>query len=108
MPQNIALTSDYGQVDLAPGGNGYVAIHTTTNNVLADRLEGTTFSDVNGGLALDANAASDAGLSDLEAKVVTRPDRASGVIAWGEGGMTSTVFAREITGTTVGAARDAA
>lgn len=103
----LETTSDYGQVDLAPTGNGYVAIHKA-NDVLADRLDGTTFSNVNGGLALDNAPAEDAGGSDQEAKVVTRADGGSAAIAWGEGGMgTASVFARQITGTTVGAATDA-
>jgi len=102
-----AIGSDYAQVDLAPGGNGYVAIHQGFN-VVVKRLEGTTFSNVNGGAAIDNVLGEEAGGSDLEAKVVTGADGAGGAIAWGEGpGGATTVFARQITGTTVGAAADA-
>jgi hypothetical protein len=104
-PTVLAPTSDYGQVDLAPGGNGYVAIHQN-NDVRASRLEGSTFTLLT--TVIDNTPTDDAGGSDLEAKVVTRPDGTGGVIVWGEGpGGSETVFARQLTGTTAGAALDA-
>jgi hypothetical protein len=106
-PANLS-PGNYGQVDLAPNGNGYMAIQSGTD-VIARRLEGSSWTQVNGGAALDATIGNDAGGSMLEAKAVTRADGAGGVIAWGEdpGMGNASIFARIITGVTVSPAADA-
>jgi hypothetical protein len=80
-PTNIGNTAQYGEVDLAPNGNGYVAIKGTTV-LTASRLEGTTFTPITGDL--NNNSMQEAGGSDREAKVATRSDGTDAVIAWGE------------------------
>lgn len=105
-PTAIAMaTSQYGDVDLAPGGNGYVAF-ARNNDVYASRLEGTTFTPIAG--ALDNDPTKEAGGSDREAKVATRADGAGAVVVWGEDpGGPGSVYARQLTGTTASAALDA-
>lgn len=94
----------YGEVDLAPGGNGYVAIKATTL-LTASRLEGTTFTEVVGALNFDPTK--EAGGGDREAKVATRVDGGGAVIVWGENpGGPGSVYVRSITGTTLGGAQD--
>ena len=68
---NIGTGGLYGEVDLAPDGNGYVAIKSTLL-LTASRLEGTTFTPVPG--ALNNDTTKEAGASDREAKVATRAD----------------------------------
>ena len=97
----------YGNVDLAPNGNGY-AVSSDINNVVAWRLEGTTWTQVGGaGAVLDNVALQSAGdPNNHEAKVATAPDGASAVAAWGEvAGMSGAEsYARRLTGTTLGPA----
>jgi hypothetical protein len=102
---NIGAGGIYGEVDLAPGGNGYVAIKA---NLLltASRLEGTTFTPVAG--PLNHDILQEAGASDREAKVATRADGTGAVIAWGEfPGGPGSVYVRTLTGTTASADQDA-
>jgi hypothetical protein len=103
-PTNIGNTAQYGEVDLAPNGNGYVAIKGTTV-LTASRLEGTTFTPITGDL--NNNSMQEAGGSDREAKVATRSDGTDAVIAWGENpGGPGSVYVRRVTGTTLGGIED--
>lgn len=102
---NIGTGGIYGEVDLAPGGNGYVAIKATLL-LTASRLEGTTFTPVAG--PLNHDVLQEAGASDREAKVATRADGTGAVIVWGEfPGGPGSVYARSVTGTTAAAEQDA-
>jgi hypothetical protein len=102
---NIGATGAYGEVDLAPNGNGYVAVKATLV-LTAARIEGTTFTPVAG--ALNNDPTKDAGASDREAKVVANADGSAAVIVWGEDpGGPGSVYVRTITGTTVGGIQDA-
>jgi hypothetical protein len=103
-PTNIGNTAQYGEVDLAPNGNGYVAIKGTTV-LTASRLDGTTFTPITGDL--NNNSLQEAGGSDREAKVATRSDGTDAVIAWGENpGGPGSVYVRRVTGTTLGGIED--
>jgi hypothetical protein len=104
------VTASYGDVDLAPGGNGYVAIGRN-NDVFATRVEGSTFTPVPGPGALgelNSNAADDAGTGDGQARLATSADGSGAVMVWAEGPAgNETIFVRQLTGTTAGAALDA-
>jgi hypothetical protein len=100
----IGTGGQYGEVDLAPGGNGYVAIKGTLL-LTASRLEGTIFTPVTG--TLNHDPLQEAGASDREAKVATAADGASAVIVWGEfPGGPGSVYFRTLTGTTASADQD--
>jgi hypothetical protein len=101
---SIGLGGQYGELDLAPDGNGYVAIKATPL-LTAARLEGTTFTPVAG--ALNNDPTKEAGASDREAKVATRADGTGAVIVWSEDPGVGSVHVRTITGTTLGSIQDA-
>ncbi|HKP20664.1 MAG TPA: hypothetical protein VJT68_04060 [Thermoleophilaceae bacterium] len=91
-------------VDLSPNGNGYVGVQNGAD-IFADRLVGTTWSDVGTG-ALDSDQGHEAGGSNRDVKVAASPDGAGGAIAWGEVldgiGTEQDVFVRRLTGSTPG------
>jgi hypothetical protein len=90
-------------VDLSPNGNGYV-VAESSNDVFAERLEGSTWTDVGAG-ALDSDQSHTAGGSNRDTRIAASPDGAGGAVAWGEAIVENTdedVFARRLTGTTPG------
>jgi hypothetical protein len=104
-PTPIGAGGLYGEIDLAPDGNGYVAIKATLL-LSASRLEGTTFTPVPG--VLNNDMTKEAGAGDREAKVATRADGTGAVIVWGEDpGGPGSVYVRSISGTTLSAIQDA-
>ncbi len=108
-PQTIQAAGRYGNVDLAPNGNGYV-ISSDNADVVAWRLDGAAWAQVGAG-QLNADPAVNGGdANNHEARVATAPDGASAVAAWGEGDAGSTVetVARRFTGTSPGPAAGAA
>jgi hypothetical protein len=94
---------DKANVDLSPNGNGYAAIEDN-GNVFAERLQGSTWSEVGTG-ALDFDSGQEAGGNNKDLRVAASPDGAGGAIAWGEvlaaGG--TEVFVRRLTGSTASA-----
>ena len=93
-------------VDLSPGGNGYV-VAESANDVFAERLEGSTFTEVAAAAALDSDQSHDAGGSNREARIAASGDGTGGAVAWGEALVANTdedVFVRHLTGSSVGSA----
>jgi hypothetical protein len=103
-PASNLGAGQYGEIDLAAGGNGYVAIKGTLL-LTAARLEGTTFSPVP--TPLNNDPTKEAGATDREAKLATRPGGGGAVVVWGEDpGGPGSVYLRTITGTTAGPVAD--
>ena len=76
-PQVIQAAGRYGNVDLAPDGNGYV-ISSDNADVVAWRLNGATWAQVGAG-QLNADPAVNAGdAGNNQAQVATAPDGAYG------------------------------
>ena len=93
-------------VDLSPGGNGYAVAEASTD-VLAERLEGETWSEVGVG-PLNVDETQEAGSGNRLVRVAASADGTGGAMAWGEvlAGVVNEedVFVRRLTGTTPGAA----
>jgi hypothetical protein len=90
-------------VDLSPNGNGYV-VAESSNDVVAERLEGETWTDVGTG-ALDSDQTHEAGGSNRDVRIAASADGAGGAMAWGEALVANTdedVFVRRLTGATPG------
>ena len=85
-----------------PGGNGYAVVAASTD-VLAERLEGDTWTDVGAG-ALDFSQGNDAGTGNRQVRIAASADGAGGAMAWGEELAVGDedVFVRRLTGTTAG------
>jgi hypothetical protein len=93
----------FADVDLSPNGNGYV-VAESSNDIFAERLDGTTFTDVGAG-ALDSDQTHEAGGGNRNVRIVASADGAGGAMAWGEAFVANTdedVFVRRLTGTTPG------
>jgi hypothetical protein len=97
----------YADVDLSPNGNGYV-VAESSNDIFAERLEGTTWSEVDSANALDSDQTHDAGAGsgNRTARVAASADGTGGAAAWGEELAIGDedVFVRRLTGTTTGEA----
>ncbi len=91
-------------VDLSPGGNGYAVVEASTD-ILAERLEGETWSEVGIG-ALNVDETQEAGSGNRLVRVAASADGTGGAIAWGEeigGSMDDVeVYVRRLTGSTPG------
>ena len=90
-------------VDLSPGGNGYAVAEASTD-VLAERLEGETWSEVGIG-PLNVDATQDAGSGNRLVRVAASADGTGGAMAWGEvlaDPGNEDVFVRRLTGATPG------
>ena len=93
-------------VDLSPGGNGYVVVESS-NDIFAERLEGTIWSEVGLG-PLDSDPTQEAGGGNRDARVAASADGTGGAMAWGEilptPGDGENVFVRRLTGSSAGSA----
>jgi len=92
-------------VDLSPGGNGYVVVESS-NDIFAERLEGVTWSDVGTG-PLDFDPTQEAGGGNRDVRVAASLDGTGGAMAWGEvlaGADGEDAFVRRLTGSTPGTA----
>jgi hypothetical protein len=92
----------FADVDLSPGGNGYAVVAASTD-VLAERLEGDTWTDVGAG-ALDFSQGNDAGTGNRQVRIAASANGAGGAMAWGEELAVGDedVFVRRLMGTTAG------
>jgi hypothetical protein len=98
----VQAGASFADVDLSPGGNGY-AVVAASGDVLAERLEGDTWTDVGLG-ALDFSQGNDAGTGNRQVRIAASADGAGGAMAWGEELAVGDedVFVRRLTGTTAG------
>jgi hypothetical protein len=100
----IQAGSTIVDVDLSPGGNGYAVAEASTD-VVAERLEGESWSEVGAG-ALNSDPTQEAGSGNRLVRVAASADGTGGAMAWGEVlptvGDGEDVFARRLTGSTAG------
>jgi len=99
----VQAVGSFTDVDLSPNGNGYV-VAESSNDIFAERLAGTAFTDVGAG-ALDSDQTQLAGGSNRTVRIAASADGAGGALAWGEAIVENTdedVYVRRLTGTTAG------
>ena len=68
----VQAGATFADVDLSPGGNGYAVVAASTD-VLAERLEGDTWTDVGAG-ALDFSQGNDAGTGNRQVRIAASAD----------------------------------
>jgi hypothetical protein len=100
----IQAGSTVVDVDLSPNGNGYAVAEASTD-VVAERLEGETWSEVGAG-SLNSDSAQEAGSGNRLVRIAASADGSGGAIAWGEALPVVTdgeeVFVRRLTGSAAG------
>ena len=103
----VQAGGSFADVDLSPNGNGYV-VAESSNDVFAERLDGTTWTEVAAAGALDSDPTQEAGGGNRQVRVAASTDGAGGAMAWGEilptPGDGEDVFVRRLTGTAAGSA----
>ncbi|HEX6651221.1 MAG TPA: hypothetical protein VF072_00640, partial [Thermoleophilaceae bacterium] len=101
----VQAGGSFADVDLSPNGNGYV-VAESSNDVFAERLDDTTWTDVAAAGALDSDPTQEAGGGNRQVRVVASPDGGGGAMAWGEllptPGDGEDVFVRRLTGSSAG------